>query len=193
MPTLDVVLDVARYLAGRADRNPEEELSRFHELWISAAHEDAVVGGGESQPLKLTLDSDPSKVREPHRAGGSAMLPPQRTSPQAESGVAVISAEPGSTAWLEIIELTLSAVLLSLFPVKSRAYTFLSKAGIPSENYVVGDPSKIDYWVDIVEYVSSESSVKSLEDLIKLAAETSEGGEQKLHTLLGALSENPRS
>ncbi|MCX4881633.1 hypothetical protein [Streptomyces sp. NBC_00847] len=190
LPTLEVVRELAHCLAGLADRDPEEQVPRFHELWVSAAQEDAVVGGGEGRPLKPTSGSGLSEAQEPHLADFSATLLPQRESLPTASGEPAAHPERGDPwcgDWLVVVEWALSAVFLSLFPKKSTAYRFLSEASVPSEHYIVGDPSTIGYWASIVEYVRGKSSVEGLERLINLAAKKSEGGEQRLRTLVQAL------
>ncbi|MFE0254677.1 hypothetical protein [Streptomyces sp. NPDC059010] len=187
LPSLKVVRELAHSLAQLAGQDPEEEVSRFRELWISAAREHSVVGGGDGPPLQPTLGSGLSAARDPHRADGSSTPLPQRDSTPAESGVTTASLEPYGADWLAIFELALSAVFLSCFPQKSRAYQFLDQAGMPSEYYVVGDPSTIGYWAGIVEYVRSKSSVEGLERLIESAAQNSEGGDEQLRRLLQAL------
>jgi len=184
LPKLEVVRELADWLAGEAGEDPKQEVSHFNELWVSAAQEDAVVGGDEAQPLKPTPKDDPSDERDPRRADGSLVLPSQGNSAQTESGTAATGLEPHSEARLEIVELALSAVLLSLFSKKSTAYDFLSMTNVPSEFYVAGDPSAIDYWFGIVKYVRGKSS---LGGLIELAEKASGGGEQRLRTLLGVL------
>jgi hypothetical protein len=187
LPSQKVVRELAHHLAELADQDPEEEVYRFRELWISAAQEVAVVGGGEGPPLKPAPGSGLPKVQELHRADGPSALPPQRDVLPTEPGLPQAGSarlEPYSADWLEVVEWALSAVLLSLFPKKSEAYRFLSESGVPSEYYVVGDPSTIRYWVGIVEHVRSKSSTEGLERLIKSAAKNSEGSEQRLRTFL---------
>ncbi|WP_272118940.1 effector-associated domain EAD1-containing protein [Streptomyces sp. HD] len=173
LPSLKVVRELAHALAQLADQDPEEEVSRFHELWISAAREDSVVRGGEGPPLQPTLGGGLPSAREPQRADGSSTPLP--------------NLEPYRADWSDIFESALSAVLLSLFPQKSRAYQFLDEAGLPSDYYVAGDPSTIGYWANIVEYVRSKSSVEGLERLIESAAQNSEGDQEQLRKLLQAL------
>lgn len=187
LPSLKVVRELAHGLAQLADQDPEEEVSRFHELWISAAREDSVVRGGEGPPLQPTLGGGLPSAREPQRADGSSTPLPQGDSPPAESGAATANLEPYRADWSDIFESALSAVLLSLFPQKSRAYQFLDEAGMHSDYYVAGDPSTIGYWANIVEYVRSKSSMEGLERLIESAAQNSEGDQEQLRKLRQAL------
>ncbi|MFD9037228.1 hypothetical protein [Streptomyces bottropensis] len=187
LPKLEVVRELADWLAGEAGRDREQEVSHFNELWVSAAQEDAVVGGDEGQPLMQTPEDGLRDERDRHRVVGSSTPRLQRNSQETGASEAATGLESYSEAWLETVELALSAILLCLFPRKSAAYEFLSTAGVPSEFYVAGDPGTIGYWVTIVEYVRGKSSVDGLEGLIKSAENASEGGEPRLPTLLGVL------
>ena len=189
LPSLEVVRELAHHLAELADQNPEEQVARFHELWISAAQEVAVVGGGEGPPLKPALGGGRSEAREPHRVDGPSAPLPQGDGLPTEPDVAEAGPQRNSAGSLEVFEWALSAVLLSLFPKKSEAYRFLSESGVPSGYYVVGDPSTIGYWVGVVEHVRGRSSTEGLKRLVKSAAKNSEGGERRLRVFLQALGE----
>lgn len=191
LPTSELVDQLAHQLASLAGRNPEEEVPRFHELWVSAAREDSVVGGGEEQPFEATPGVVPPGARGPHDGDGSWALLHRRGSPQVDSETVTAASELDSTAWLNIIELAISAALLSLFPVKTKAYEFLHSAKLPEEIYVAGAPESIGYWVGIVEHVRSDSSLEGLIGLIKSAEAVCGGGPRELQVLLGALSDAP--
>ncbi len=189
LPALELVRQLAHQLAGLAGRNPEEVVSRFHELWVSAAREHAVVRGGEEQPLEATPGGAPPGAWEPHGWDGSWVLLSRRGSPQDDSDAVTATSGRDGAVWLDIAELAIAAVLLSLFPVKTKAYEFLHSAKLPEEIYVGGAPEAIGYWVGIVEHVRSESSLEGLRELIKSAEAVCGGGPRELRILLGALGE----
>ncbi|WP_143660098.1 hypothetical protein [Streptomyces sp. WZ.A104] len=191
LPALTVVRALAYELAGLAGRDRDEEVHRFHELWISAAREYSVAGGGEEQPSQTAPGGVPAGAREPHDGDGSWALLHRRGSPQVDSDALTAASELDSAAWLNVIELAISAVLLSLFPVKTKAYEFLRNAKLPEEIYVAGAPDSIDYWVGIVGHVRSDSSLEGLMGLIESAEAVCGGGPRELQMLLGALSDAP--
>ncbi|MGW7412255.1 hypothetical protein [Streptomyces sp. NPDC054863] len=166
-------------------------MRRFNELWVSAARVHYVAGGGEEQSLETVPEVKPPGSREPHGGDGSWVLPPRRGRLQGDSDAVAAASKLDDTAWLDIIQLALSAALLSLFPVKTKAYEFLDSAKLPKEIYVGGAPGTIDYWAGIVEYVRSKSSLEGLKALIKSAEVACGGSPRELRILFGALGDAP--
>ncbi|MFF3173212.1 hypothetical protein ACFVQ0_11355 [Streptomyces sp. NPDC057900] len=87
------------------------------------------------------------------------------------------------------MQLAISASLLSLFPVKTKAYEFLDSAKLPEEIYVGGAPGTIGYWVGIVNYVRSTSSLEGLKALIESAEIACDESPRELKILIGALGD----
>ncbi|WP_371773133.1 hypothetical protein [Streptomyces sp. NBC_01438] len=189
LPGSELVDYLAHKLAELAGRNPEEEVARFHELWVSAAR--VVSGGGGERPLETAPEVKPPGVPEPHGRDRSWVLLPQRGSLQVDSDAVAAASKLDDTAWLDIMQLAISAVLLSLFPVKTKAYEFLDSAKLPEEIYVGGAPGTIGYWVGIVNYVRSESSLEGLKALIKSAEVACDESPRELRILFGVLGDAP--